>query len=292
MNKCLITGVTGLIGSHLAEALDKDKWIVYGLSRGAMNKEIKNYQHLEIDLSKNWSTDLLPEKVDTVIHLAQSEYFRNFPEAVENIFHVNTSSTLRLLEYARKAGVKNFILASSGGVYGSGDKIFDEEEVIFPPKELGFYLSTKFCSELIAENYFSFFNIIIHRYFFVYGSGQRSDMLIPRLVNSVINGKPITLQGKEGLKINPVYVEDAVKAIIGSMALEKSEKINIAGSEVISIKDIAATIGKVVNKEPIYEIKSEQQPLNLIGDIKKLSKLLHVPEIMFEEGLRRYINSL
>lgn len=51
---------------------------------------------------------------------------------------------------------------------------------------LGFYLTSKYCSELILDNYSSFLTIIQLRLFFVYGMGQRKDMLIPRLIENVL----------------------------------------------------------------------------------------------------------
>src|SRR4030042_288576 len=116
----------------------------------------------------------LPKSIDAVIHLAQSEHFREFPMHAESIFKVNTASTLRLLEYARQAQVKIFVLASSGGIYGHGDEGFREDQPIEAKDDLGFYLGTKLCAEIIAENYSSFMNIVILRFFFIYGPRQRA----------------------------------------------------------------------------------------------------------------------
>jgi nucleoside-diphosphate-sugar epimerase len=289
MKKCIVTGASGLIGSSLIQELAKD-WYVIGISRNeSKSVSNKNIQYLPVDLSKEWSPNTLPEKVDAIIHLAQSEHFREFPEYAEKVFRVNTFSTLHLLDYARKAGVNTFILASSGGVYGHKDKSFTEDVPIIAHRDLGFYLGTKLCSEVLVENYTQYMNIIVLRFFFVYGPSQRNIMLIPRLVRSVIDGNPIILHGQDGIKINPTYISDAVSSIKESLQLNSSHKINIAGPEVLSLREIGEKIGNVVGKKPKFEINNSLEPQHLIGDITKMSQLLGAPVVKFDEGIRNYI---
>ena len=101
--KIVITGYNGLIGSELIKQLSASgnaKTIGVGRSIN------KNVEICSVDLSTDWDTDSLPVKADAVIHLAQSEKFRDFPDSAEEVFRVNTLSTLKLLDYARKAGAK------------------------------------------------------------------------------------------------------------------------------------------------------------------------------------------
>ena len=232
---------------------------------------------------------MLPSRVDSVIHLAQSEHFREFPERAEDVFQVNTVSALRLLDYARRAGARHFIMASSGGIYGYGEQEFSEEIEITSHGDLGFYLGTKLCAEIIAENYTPFMNIIVLRFFFVYGLGQRRSMLIPRLVQSVIDGRPILLQGQDGIRINPTNVADAVAAIHQTLQVDGSHKINVGGPEVLSLRQISEIIGDVVGKEPQFEVHPGAEPRHLVGDIRKMTRLLQPPEITFRHGIETYI---
>ena len=281
MKHILITGCNGLIGDALVEQLqDGTLFQLYGISRSLNKKE----STFVLDLSTNWSDDILPKKIDIVIHLAQSEKFRDFPESANEVFQVNTLSTLKLLEYARKAGAKKFIYASSGGVYGNSDIGFNEESPLQPNKYLGFYLTTKFASELIVGNYASFFDINILRFFFVYGEKQKKNMLIPRLIDSVKTGKAILLQGEEGIKINPIYVYDAAKVITQIMQNEGSYNINIGGEEIVSIKNICDIIGKQLGITPNFEYQVLEVK-NLIGDISKM-KELYKPITSFEEAIK------
>lgn len=285
MIRILISGSNGLIGHDVASYLTEiDSYQVFNISRSSSSES----NHIYVDLSTDWCDDVLPEKIDIVLHLAQSEKFRNFPESVEEVFNVNTLSTIKLLNYARRAGAKKFIYASSGGIYGNGNDEFTEETPINLSSNLGFYLSTKFCSELLVQNYSPFFEIDILRFFFVYGPRQRKDMLIPRLINSVKNGVPITLQGEDGIKINPIYVDDAVEAIIKCFDITGNNRINVAGSEILSLRNICEVIGEAVGKAPVFSIQ-EVEPKHLIADISRMKEKLTTPSTDFKTAIQKMV---
>jgi nucleoside-diphosphate-sugar epimerase len=133
--------------------------------------------------------------------------------------------------------------------------------------------------------------VIILRFFFVYGPGQRKTMLIPRLVDSIKKGAPINLNGKYGLSINPIYVSDAVNAVNGALNINRSEIMNIAGKETLNLKEICNKIGKQLNKQAQF-ITNSNLPRNIIGDISKMRNLLGEPKVSFQDGVSYYIKSL
>ena len=284
----LITGSGGLIGSSLKEKL-KENHKLFDLKRKSGLADDAGVTFIELDLSTDWDYSKLPEKADVIYHIAQSDHFREFPGMAMDVFKVNTYSTVKLLDYAVKAGVKKFIYASSGGIYGFGDTGFTEEAEITAHGDLGFYIGTKICSEILVENYSNIFDVSIIRFFFVYGASQKKSMLIPRLVENIRDGKPILLHGYEGIKINPVYVEDAAEALAKCMDLSKSHKINIGGAEVLSLKQICLIIGEALGKNPIFELKTEIEPKNIYGDIKKMCDLLVAPKTSFKEGIKKLL---
>lgn len=287
MKRILISGANGLIGHELVKTLcQKNK--VYAISRKGVGIQHENVTHIGLDFDKPWDNKLLPSEIDVICHLAQSENFREFPEKGKQIFNVNTSSTVELLNYAVTSGCKKFIYASSGGIYGNSDTGFNEEDPITPGGDLGFYLSTKFCSEILVENYNRFFETSIIRFFFVYGQRQRKNMFIPRIVNSIKEGLPITLQGKEGIKVNPIHVSDAALAVESAICRTGSFKVNVGGSEVLTLKSICESIGLALNIEPKF-IFEDKEPKHLIGDINKMKKLLIDPSIKFDEGIKELL---
>lgn len=286
----LVTGSNGLIGYELVRKL-KDENKVFALSR-AHEGVIDGVEYIRFNLLDQKSYNSLPKKIDVIYHLAQSEHFRDFPDKSLEIFNVNTTSTLLLLEYARKAECSKFIYASSGGVYGNAEKEFVEDNPLVNTGNLGFYLGTKFCSELLVGNYTPWYNVIIARFFFVYGERQNKGMLIPRLLANIINGNEITLQGNNGIKINPIYVSDAANALCKMISLAKGNYIfNIGGEEVLTLREICDIIGQIVNKKPKFNIL-DQNPKHLIGDISKMKELLSVPVIDFRTGINYLVSKI
>jgi nucleoside-diphosphate-sugar epimerase len=181
------------------------------------------------------------------------------------------------------------VFASSGGVYGSADTSLNEALPVLAEGNLGFYLGSKLCSEIVTLNYAKLMNVAILRFFFVYGPRQRRTMLIPRLIDSVRAGAPVTLQGTDGLRINPIYVADAADAVVRSLAIEGTSKINVAGPEILSLREICETIGQAVGRRPVY--KSEPgEPRHIIGDIAKMKELLAPPRVAFRDGLRSVLD--
>lgn len=280
---CILFGASGLIGTHLMPFLQK-KYTVETIGR-------HNTNSYSLDLEREWSITTLPSRIDSVVYLAQSEKFRDFPESAESVFRVNTLSLLRAFDYARRAGARTFVYASSGGVYGSSPEVCDEDAPACPHGELGFYLGTKMCGEIIAENYTPYMNVVVLRPFFVYGPGQRKDMLIPRLVERVRNGQPIQLAGEDGLHINPTYVEDAARAIQQALTVDTSCKVNIGGPEILSLRRIGEHIGEALGKEVRFE-RTDGAPARIVGSIEKMSRMLWQPRVSFAEGIKRYVDSL
>jgi nucleoside-diphosphate-sugar epimerase len=289
--RCFITGATGLIGKQVLSNL-KETWEVFGLVRKPEENGSGHLRAISCDLAKDWSTDAFPDRVEAVIHLAQSQHYREFPAQSDDIFRVNVSSTHRLLDYAHRAHAETFVLASSGGIYGYGDEPFQEESPISGRGDLGFYLGTKLCSEILAEAYTGFMNVIILRFFFVYGPGQPNDRLIPRLIIAVKRGSPIILHGEEGIKINPIYVTDAANAVCHALELTGSHKINVAGPEVKSLKQIGQHIGIVLKREPVFNIQRQNQPHHLVGATRRMGKLLGQPQVQFEHGILTCIEGM
>lgn len=285
--RILVTGANGLLGRHAVRRFARDHEI-HALVHSAPSSAVEGVNYHVIDLSREGGLDVLPSQIDAVVHLAQSSRFREFPEQALDVFSVNVGSTARLLEYARRSGARNFVLASSGGVYGAGEEAFKENAVIQHHGRLGYYLGSKLCAEVLAQNYSSLMNVSVLRFFFIYGQGQKRSMLVPRLIDNVLAGQPITLQGNDGIRINPVHVSDATAAVEKCLALDGSHTFNVAGAEVMSLRAIAETIGHAVGREPVLKVDATE-PRHLIANIDALRERLVAPSVNFEEGLLELI---
>lgn len=287
IKRILLTGATGLIGKRLTSML-KGMHELSVLGRG---EPVPGVDWIACDLSEPLDTSILPGNVDAVVYLAQPQFFRDFPERANGIFEINVAKVQALLDWACKAGVRQFVLASSGGIYGHGNDAFREEDIVRPSGPLGYYLASKHCAELLTESYADHLCVAVLRFFFVYGPGQRAGMLIPRLIESVRTGRPVILQGQDGVRLNPIFVDDAATAVVRSLALTESHKINIAGSEVLSLRQLAERIGQVVGRAPVFEMQSDAEPRHLVGDTSRMERLLGTAAIALNEGLRRMVDA-
>lgn len=283
----LVTGANGLLGRSCCEILSRRASVV-AVVRQEPKQKVEGVKYVVGDISLESTFELFPRRVNRIIHLAQSDKFREFPIQAADIFGVNVASTAMLLDYALKAQVKSFVYASSGGVYGSGKNAFKENLAINSQQDLGFYLGSKLCGEILVKNYSAYMNVQVIRPFFMYGKRQKRSMLIPRLVDSVRSHTPITLQGNEGLKINPIHVDDAVRCVVGLIEIDQSLTINVAGARVMSLREVAETIGQELDIMPQFNCQ-DAIPQDVVGDISLLQKLDLSPCIDFAEGIKEML---
>jgi len=291
MMRILVTGAGGFIGKRLIARLAALGHDVFGLVRRAPLAEDADYfagervtlLHQDLTLL---DTAGLPEDIEALITLAQSSQFRDFPGKAEEVFAVNVTANLKLLQWAVKSSVKRVVHASSGGIYGGkkGGNFF-ETDLLAVDSPLGFYLGTKLCSEVVFQNYRHFFaTAVVLRPFFVYGPGQRSDMFIARLVDSVRRGLPISLQGPDGLRVNPIYVDDAVEAFCAALQLPGAHVINVAGPDTLTLRQVGDVIGRVIGRPAVYELR-EGDPVDYVGDTAIATTKLRAAATGFEHGI-------
>lgn len=117
-------------------------------------------------------------------------------------------------------------------------------------------------------------------------------MLIPRLIRSVAEGRPIRLEGPDGLSTSPVHVTDAVTALLRALDLEQSHRINIGGPDVLSLRQVVESIGAKLGCAPRYSVSPDAETRDLIADIDKMRRLLAEPSIRFADGCEDVIHDL
>jgi len=282
----LVSGANGLVGRRLAQALSQ-KYKVSAIVRSNPAAPLENVHYIPLDISKPFDTAALPAQVDTIFHMAQSSKFREFPQQAQDIFGVNIQATNLLLDYAYRTSVKRFVYASSGGIYEHGHQLLTENSPISPHGQLGYYLASKMCGEILAQSYTQLMTVHVVRFFFVYGPEQNRSMLIPRIVENVKQGKPITLQGADGISMNPLHVADAVRGLESLLKLNESLTLNMAGPETYSIRQIAELAGALVGKQPVFT-QVDDVAKHFVADIQLMQKMLGSPSIALAEGIKDF----
>jgi UDP-glucose 4-epimerase len=280
----LLTGSTGLVGSALLPRLAA-RGEVLAIHPSERNpKPVEGVRWIEQNLAQPLSPEL-PDRIDAVIHLAQSLRYREFPDGAIDMHEVNTAATVRLLDYCRRAGGTTFTYASTGSVYAPGQAPVRETDVVAPGN---FYATSKLAGEQAVEQFRGLLRGHALRPFFIYGSGQH-NMLIPGLVARVREGREVTLAGPNGIHMNPIYVEDAADAVLATLDFEESVTLNIAGPDIVSVREIAERIGRLVDRAPTFAI-SDPQP-DIIASNERRDALIGAPRVSFEEGLRRTVEA-
>lgn len=287
----LVTGASGFIGQYLVRhLLETTSHSITGISRSKPDMEDDSYTHLGLDMTRpGWTSDI-SGAFDVIIHLAQSEYYRDFPDHADELYSVNVHATFELLEWCRQAGVRKFIYSSTGNVYSPGRDEFSEDDECTPAS---MYAATKLSAEHLAMQYAGFFNVIVMRLFGVYGPGQ-AGMLIPTMIERIRKGEEIQLAAGKGIYINPVYVTDCTRYIGYFAEADITENylvVNLGGGEVLSLYDIVTSIGDEADKEPVIR-NTEGKPARFVGNIQKLKEITGLsPETPFSDGIRYTVSN-
>lgn len=283
----IVTGANGLLGRELLGQL-AGTCDVGALVHKLPADPVAGVQYSAVDFASDWDASVLPERADAIVHLAQSAHFRDVPARALEVFQVNIAATARLLDYAWRTGVERFVFASSGGIYGNGTKPFQENSPISQPDSLGYYLGSKASGEALASSYAKFMKVMILRFFFIYGQRQNRTMLLPRLADNIRTGKPVTIQGENGLRLNPIHVVDAARAVVASLHSESSAIYNVAGPEVLSLRALCEEIASQMGTGAQFQTVPGD-PFDVVGDIDLMRSQLHDPIIPPRVGIRDII---
>lgn len=310
MKNILITGGAGFIGSNLITSLLKDsntnitcldnfdsfydpkvkrdniKAYLEKSNFKLVEGDIRQLDKIKLKLSKNY---------DVIIHLAAKVGV--LPSVKEPLLYteVNVLGTQKLLEFARQSNCKKFIFASSSSVYGVSPNIpWNEKESVLMP--ISPYASTKISGELLGHVYAHLYNfqVLVLRFFTVYGPGQRPDLVIHKFVKLISEGKPITFYGDGETKRDYTYIDDIVLGIIAAINYSKSnyEIINLGNNKPVKLTHLVKVIERVLGKKAKI-MKLPEQPADVpqtYADINKAKQLLNYqPITSLEEGVRNFI---
>jgi nucleoside-diphosphate-sugar epimerase len=274
-----------LIGSRLIARLAPGNE-VFALARGA-EPELEGVEWVREDLSQPLDPATLPRAIDAVAHLAQADRYRDFPDGAMELFAVNVQSTAALLEYARTAGARAFVLASTGGSYAPSPEPITEDAALTMP---GPYFRSKRMAELLVENYAGELGGAILRFFFAYGPGGKR--LVARLASQILAGEEIVIEGDPGIAMNPIYVEDAAAAVEAALGLREQATINVAGDEVLRVRELAERLAEAIGREPQIRPGGPAAG-DLVADTSMMRSLLGIwPEVDLNGGLRAVAESL
>ncbi|EMI09529.1 NAD-dependent epimerase/dehydratase family protein [Anoxybacillus gonensis] len=249
--KVLITGGAGFIGTFTKELLVKeghDVIIVDNLITGSMTNISQDDIFIHEDIRNEALHDKLDcFKIDAIIHLAAQT---SVPQSIDDpLFDMseNIEGTIKMLQLAKKLGVKTFIFASSAAVYGDNERCpLTEDERLVPSSPYGI-------SKMCGENYVKFFcemndiNYVILRYANVYGPKQTNDGeggVIKVFFDKIAKGETPVIFGDGNQTRDFIYVEDVARAHLFALQSSKSGIYNVSTNVETTINDLVYFIAK------------------------------------------------
>jgi len=304
MDKYLVTGGAGFIGSNITQELVKRGHAVRVVDNFITGKKeniasfLDDIELIEGDIRDYETCRRALEGVDFVLHQAA---LPSVPRSIKDPLltnEINIKGTLNLLLASRDKGVKRFVFASSSSVYGDDPNL--------PKKEgtLGNPLSPYALSKLVGEKYCQVFSqlyglsTVCLRYFNIFG--PRQDPLspyaaaIPNFISRMLKGERPTIFGDGEQSRDFTYVSNVVEAnILASKARDVSgEVFNIACGERTTVNSLALKINEILKDEisPSYDKPRPGDIRHSYADISKARKMLkYEPLVPFGEGLKETI---
>ena len=315
MNRYLVTGGAGFIGSHIVETL---------LNQGHQVRVLDNFstgrretirplqtafpKTLEIhrgDIRNKKTCAEAVRGVDYVIHQAAQISVPKSMADPEETQAVNMAGTLNLLSVSRKGKIKKLVLASSCAVYGDD---LPGQETSRPKAETNLPnpLSPYALSKLVGEYYCCIFSksfglpTVALRYFNVFGPRQdpRSEYaaVIPKFISALLQKKPPTIYGDGKQSRDFVYVADVVQANLKACRRPgvSGEVFNVASGRSVNLLQLLAGLQKIAPPAPriVFAPSRSGDIRHSKAAIQKAKKILgYCPAVPFQRGLELTVES-
>jgi len=302
MNKVLVTGAAGFIGSQLSHRLMERGLTVKGIDN--FNDHLYNHKlkadrmnHFDIDI---WGCDLRDEikteallrefKPDTIVHLAAMAGVRDSLGKEKSYHQNNIDATQNLIDICKKyLPETRIVYASTSCVYAGSPVPWVEGKE--HGKQLNAYGYTKWANECQFQS--SGLDTVGLRFFTVYGPWGRPDMALFDFTKNILAGEEITVYNYGDMKRDFTYVDDildGVEVVLDNTDIESGEIFNIGRGEQVALMDFISEIEKNTGKDAIKNLapKHPADTLETWSNTDKLQALGYVPKVSIAEGVERF----
>ena len=308
MNKIIVTGVAGFIGSRVSEMLLKEGYDVIGVDnlndyydtklklwRLDNLKKYSNFIFYQIDIEKydGLKSIFKLHHPNAIINLAARAGVRYSLENPFIYLSTNANGCLNLLELCRQYKVPKFILASTSSLYAGQEIPFQENLPVNTP--ISPYAASKKAAEAIAYTYHYLYGIdvTILRYFTVYGPAGRPDMSPFRFIKWIMEGSPLEVFGDGSQQRDFTYIDDIARGTIKALEPLGYEIINLGGNKPYRLNESIKLMEKYIGRKAKCNYKKFQKAdmKATWADIDKAKKLLiWEPKVSLEEGIKRTVD--
>jgi len=297
---CVVTGVAGFLGSHMAERLLQEEFTVIGLDSFLTGNEDnleklnanEMFRFLKLDVTERIDID---GPVGFVLHFAAPASPKDYEKIPHDALRAGYLGTYNALGLARHKGA-TFFLASSPEVYGIPETSVQPEEYVGRINHLGetgLYDVAKVAAESLAMAYHKMYELEVRiaRIFGTYGPRMRTDdgRAVSTFVLQALNNHSLTIKGDGGHKRSFCYVTDIVEGMYRLLMSDHNVPINLGSPDDISILNLARRIKLIAEPQSRIEFMpaAPEEPIVRKPDISLARKYLRWhPQVSLDEGLR------
>jgi NAD dependent epimerase/dehydratase len=308
MNRVVVTGADGFIGSHLTELLVREGYRVRALAQyNSFNswgwlEDLQCLGEVEIvsgDVRDPQFCRRLTHDTDCVFHLAALIAIPYSYSAPDSYVDTNIRGTLNICQAARDNGVARVIHTSTSEVYGTAQYVpIDERHPLQPQSP---YSASKIGADAMAMSFHHAFGLplTIARPFNTYGPRQSARAIIPSIVVQIASGMQQIKLGDLSPTRDLNYVEDTCRGFVELARCQQAvgEVVNMGSGREISIGGLVELIQEIMQTR--VEIIQDAQRLRpaasevfrLLCDNGKMHQLTgYEPRYTLLEGLRATID--
>ena len=306
MNKVLVTGADGFIGSHLAEALLAEGCEVRALAQyNSFNNWgwLEDIRHPGLDVvtgdvrDPNYCRQIV-KGVDTVFHLAALIAIPYSYAAPDSYVDTNVKGTLNICQAVRDEGVGRLIVTSTSEVYGTARYVPIDEK--HPKQPQSPYSASKIGADAIALSFHNAFGtpVSIARPFNTYGPRQSARAIIPTIITQIAAGKREIKVGDLTPTRDFNYVADTAAGFIAIAKCDEAigKEINIATGREVSMADTLQAIATLMDADVNWVTDPQRlrpggsEVFRLLGDNSLITSLTDWrPRHSLEDGLQKTI---
>ena len=298
LEKVLITGVAGFIGSNLADCLLREGYEVVGIDNLSYGFEEQVPSDIDFHKLDIRSKEIYPifKGIDFVFHFAAKNSISDCQDDPVETADINVTGSVNVFEAAKRAKVKKVIYAETSALY-EGSKIMPTPESEEHPES--YYAVSKSAERLFAESYRRWFGtkMTALRYFNVYGPRQDYRRTIPPVICAFIikllKGEQPTIYGAGTKKRDFVYVDDVNKFHLLTLKnpITDNQVYNLGSGVNYPISELYAIIAKLLDSDiqPNFEDDLPGEAEENLADITSALALNWKPEFTIEDGLKESI---
>jgi UDP-glucose 4-epimerase len=294
--RILVTGGAGFIGSHIVDAFlgaGHEVTVVDNLSSGKRENVNPKASFLEMDVMDPKLLGVLRDKqIEVVVHeAAQISVTASLKDPAFDVKQ-NVEASVLLLDHCRRAGVKRFLFASSGGaMYGEAEAGPLPEET--RPTPFSVYGVDKYAVELYADVFARNYGLetVMLRYANVYGPRQDPDGeagVVAIFTEGMLKGRDFRIYGDGSNTRDYVFVKDVAAANLLALTHPQSDAFNIGTGIGTSVKDLFGHLSRLTGftRPPVHVPPRPGELKKSVLDPSKAGKVLGwKPSFSLERGL-------